>query len=160
MRFSLICLYLSQIAASRRDFSTISSSLDLERIPWVSRSICNVIINAHREWIRLLEYHSHSFLRRFTSISVNIFTIKLYLTGDHTSLNQGHSYRFKDFRSVDFTTATRSDKSCDFFSGIAMFIFFSAWNFRNKFIFSTVIFSFHPFFLSFRNSFGNRPTGN
>ena len=52
-----------------------------------SRSICNVIINAHRKRIRLLEYHSHSFSQEIhIHISVNILSIQFNLTSDQLPL--------------------------------------------------------------------------
>ena len=54
-------LHSSQMAASRRDFSTMSSSFALEWTAVGPRTERDVVIDAHRERIGFLEHHTHPF---------------------------------------------------------------------------------------------------
>ena len=46
-----------------------------------SWSVSNIVINAHRKWIRFLEYHPNSFTEQvYINIFVNVFAIKKELS--------------------------------------------------------------------------------
>ena len=52
-----------------------------------TRTIGNIVINAHRKWIWLLEYHTDTFTQNccIHTICVNIFIVQFYLSCDaHT----------------------------------------------------------------------------
>ena len=78
-----------------------------------SRSVSNIIINTHREWIWFLEYHSDSFSQ---DIYVHSFKNILSVQKDF-AVNPASFYQI--IHTVDrlekcgFTTTTRSDKRGD-----------------------------------------------
>ena len=45
-----------------------------------TRTICNIIVYAHRKWIRLLEYHAYFFPEQgcINLLAVNIFSVNCY----------------------------------------------------------------------------------
>ena len=74
----------SQMAASRRDFSTISSSSARLRMPWVPGPVGHVVVDAHGKGIGLLEHHAH-LLAQPGGVQVlveNILAFKAYLALD------------------------------------------------------------------------------
>ena len=80
-----------------------------------SWSVCDIIINAHRERIGLLEYHTYTFAEKVhIHVSVDVFAVKLYFSCDGTSLYK-IVHTVEGFQKCGFTTTAGPDKSCDLF---------------------------------------------
>ena len=80
-----------------------------------SRPIGNIVIDAHRKWIRLLEYHSHPFSQQvYIYIFIDIHTVQSDLPGDLTSFYQ-IIHTIQGFQQSGFSASGRSDERCDLF---------------------------------------------
>ena len=54
-----------------------------------ARSVCDIVVNAHRERIRLLEYHADTPAQQIhVHAAVDVFPVEQHLSCDLTSLYQ------------------------------------------------------------------------
>ena len=116
----------SQMAASRRDFSTISSSFTLLRTPG-ARPEGDIIINAHGEGIWLLKHHAYA-LSEQVDIHISIDILPIQQDFPWILQPSTRSFmRFRVFISVDLPQPEGPMNAVISRSRISRLIFFSAW---------------------------------
>ena len=79
-----------------------------------SRTLCDIVIDTHRKWIRLLKDHAHSFAENVRiHFAVNVFAVQADVARDFATFHE-IVHAIQGFEQRAFSAAGRPDECHDF----------------------------------------------